>query len=171
MSDIAAMVKALIDAGTAPDVAAEIVARAFVAGAQRARPRKLPTDAPYTPDFEGWWKSYPRDDNMSKKEAFAEWLKLKPEHRAAAIAAMPAFNDYCRKHQDYRIIHACRYLKYRRFEGFAAFISGDPGVFVKPDDPRWWELSHRYKQEKHTSPPLDRNGGWRFPTAWLNGSH
>lgn len=172
MSNIAAMVKELIDAGTPADVAAEIVAKAFVAGAQKAKPRQSPKDAPYTPDFEDWWKDYPRDANMSKKEAFAAWLKLTPQHREAAKRALPAFKDYCKKHPDYRVLHACRYLSQRRFEGYAQqYISGDEGVFVKPDDPKWDTLSKRYEQERHTSPPIDRNGGWRFPTTWLNGSH
>lgn len=45
MSDVGAMVEELIAAGTPPEVAASIVARAFVAGVESASVRRHPVDA------------------------------------------------------------------------------------------------------------------------------
>jgi hypothetical protein len=173
MTDIAAMVKELIEAGADPAAAAEIVAKAFVAGATKARPRKSPNDATYTPDFDEWWLSYPRSPNMSKKEAYAQWLKLQPAQRDAAKAGLPAYKTWLASRPDHPVVHACRYLSQRRFEGFAAqYVSGDTGVFVSREDPMWPSLARRYWQEKgRPGPPVDRDGGWRFPSHWLNGGH
>ena len=171
MTDIAAMVKELIEAGADPAAAAEIVAKAFVAGAQRTKPR-APKEATYTPDFDEWWLSYPRSPNMSKKEAYSQWLKLQPAQRDAAKAGLPAYKTWLASRPDHPVVHACRYLSQRRFEGFAAqYVSGDVGVFVHREDPDWTAMAQRYEQEKHISPPIDRQGGWRFPSHWVNGGH
>lgn len=77
------------------------------------------TKIAYPDDFETFWKAYPTDPNMSKKEALDCWKKLSDEDRQKAIASVPAFQAYCRKTPDYRTLHACRYLSKRRFDGFA----------------------------------------------------
>lgn len=74
----------------------------------------------YPTDFEDLWKSYPTDDNMSKKEAFDVWKRLSVDDRILAARAVPGFRDYCRKNPTYRPIHLCRFLSKRRFDGFAS---------------------------------------------------
>jgi hypothetical protein len=75
----------------------------------------------YPEDFEVFWKAYPTDPNMSKKEAGKQWAKLPPDKRVQATASLPAFKIYCEKNSDwYRPIYAERYLSEEKFEGHAA---------------------------------------------------
>ena len=73
----------------------------------------------YSADFEEFWKSYPDRRNNSKTNAFAEWRKLSEEDRLSAKESLVNFSNYCRRNSDYRVLHCERYLKYRRFEGWA----------------------------------------------------
>lgn len=83
------------------------------------RPSK-PKSSKYGDDYEAFWKSYPSDPGMSKKEGAREWQKLTPTERIAALQAIPAFKIWKAKQgKDYRTLHAVRYLSQRRFEGFA----------------------------------------------------
>ena len=69
--------------------------------------------------FEEFWKNYPTDANMSKKQAAAQWHKLPPKRQAEALAAIPAFTAWCTKNSSwYRPVHAARFLSQERFEGF-----------------------------------------------------
>jgi hypothetical protein len=75
----------------------------------------------YPEDFEnGFWKPYPTSPNMSKSEALTAWKGLSEEERKLASAAVPAFKNWLRGQKDHPVVHACRFLKQRRFEGFAA---------------------------------------------------
>src|SRR5687767_10211904 len=102
---------------------------------ERSRDRSCPKPLKrisYPTDFESlFWKAYPKDNNMSKAEAFDEWKKLSPEDQATAITSLPAFKAYCAKKPDYVIIHACRYLKKRRFDGFAPSQAEDDAVWIR----------------------------------------
>jgi hypothetical protein len=75
-------------------------------------PRRSPDD------FEKFWKSYPRTPVMSKKQALAEWEKLSPGDREAAARAVQPYRDWIAKQRDHPVVHACRFLSQRRFEGF-----------------------------------------------------
>ena len=82
----------------------------------------------YSEDFEKWWKDYPRDANMSKAEAFKAWKKLDANDRAKAQAAIAPFRSWISSQQNYRTLHACRFLSQRRFDGFAEQASfAEPG--------------------------------------------
>jgi hypothetical protein len=72
----------------------------------------------YTATFETFWHAYPTDKNMGKLEAFNVFKFLSPEDQQAAIASIPSFKTYLAKNPDQRVVHACRYLKWRRFDGF-----------------------------------------------------
>jgi len=81
--------------------------------------RKAPKAHSYTPAFENFWKAYPVDPGMSKKEAFAAWGKMSDEDQQSASQAIPGFKAWVAKQgKDYRTVHACRYLSQRRFDGF-----------------------------------------------------
>jgi uncharacterized protein YdaU (DUF1376 family) len=80
----------------------------------------------YPEKFEQFWKSYPNDKGMSKAEALAPWKRLSEQDQDLAIAALPEFKKWVAKQgAEYRTIHACRYLKYRRFDGFSTAQGSD----------------------------------------------
>lgn len=69
--------------------------------------------------FENFWKTYPDRRNNSKPAAFREWEKLSDEDQRLATESLAAFSAYCRKTPDYRVVHCERYLRDRRFDGWA----------------------------------------------------
>jgi hypothetical protein len=73
----------------------------------------------YTPDFEAFWKAYPTTVNMPKTEAFNAWQRLDPADKQAATGSLPAYRRDLAKEDWRKPVYACRYLKQRRFEGFA----------------------------------------------------
>jgi uncharacterized protein YdaU (DUF1376 family) len=70
--------------------------------------------------FDDFWSAYPTDRIMSKKNTKTQWIRLSDEDRSAALSAVPAFKNYCKKNPTYRPVHAERFLSQRRFEGFQA---------------------------------------------------
>lgn len=76
--------------------------------------------------FQEFWEAYPKDKNMSKKAAEAQWKRLAPEKRSFALAAVPGFRSYCSANSWYRPVHAERFLSQERFEGYAAEPPPDP---------------------------------------------
>lgn len=88
----------------------------------------------YTPGFEQFWKAYPTDPNMSKKDAFAVWKKLSTDKRVAAIAGVPGFKRYCDENKAwYRPVYADRFLSKEKFEGFGADV-GSATIHVLSDE-------------------------------------
>jgi hypothetical protein len=84
------------------------------------------------PEFQEFWKAYPTDRNMSRKSAEAQWKRLSPDKRAAAIAALPGFKAYCAANASwYRPVHAERFLSDERFEGYATTTAAALG---QPDE-------------------------------------
>lgn len=130
-------------------------------------PKPVRTKAGYSDQFEIFWKGYPTDANMSKKEAFGQWNKLSVEHREMAIQSLVAFKAYCSSNPDYRPVHACRYLAWGRFEGHAktAEKSAVASVTVRQDSQagKLWEEYSRTTKGKGV--PWT-NGAWRFPSEY-----
>ena len=120
----------------------------------------------YPQQFDEFWKAYPTDKNMGKLEAFAAWRKLTHDERVQAVASVPDFRAYCASHPDYRPIHACRYLTYKRFEGFVAVKAISTGhVFVQRGTDAWRAWEAWYRENKSKSPPTNKeNTGWWFPS-------
>ena len=136
--------------------------------------RKAPRRISYPPRFQVFWEGYPTDPLMSKSEAFTEWQKLSPEDQEAAIATLPAFKAATAKlGSDHRVIHACRFLSKRRWEGFteqaaklkAVSETASAKVYVKygtePGDA--WEQAFRLNGK---IPPRDNGGGWWFDSEY-----
>ncbi|WP_085033913.1 DUF1376 domain-containing protein [Ensifer aridi] len=73
----------------------------------------------YPEQFEAFWKAYPTDRNMAKKEAFDAWKKLDAEDRAACLAAVPGYRELLKRKPTLETLHACRFITKRRFEGYA----------------------------------------------------
>lgn len=135
----------------------------------RAASKPIKKRHEYPDDFEAFWKAYPTDANMPKPVALKHWKKLDEEDRVAAVAAIPAFKDYCAKTKDYRPVYADKFLSERRFDGHlrtATKVAAHAGVFVRRDTPQWdawvlfWQATGKGRE------PPSRNGGWHFPTAY-----
>lgn len=73
----------------------------------------------YSEAFEEFWRAFPTDALMSKKNAAAQFAKLSEADQRKATEAVPAFRAYCEKNSDYRPVHAERFISQRRFDGFA----------------------------------------------------
>lgn len=73
----------------------------------------------YSAEFDQqFWQPYPRTPVMSKAEAWTQWKKLSETDRAQAIAALPRFKSWLATKPDHPVVHACRFLSQRRFDGF-----------------------------------------------------
>lgn len=122
--------------------------------------------------YEKFWKAYPTDGGMSKSEAFKHWQRLTEDEKGLAISAIPAFKRWVEKQgDDYRIVHACRYLSQRRFEGFREESEkmaerASTTVYVKygTDAGDAWE--RYYKTVRNKIAPRDQKGGWYFPSEF-----
>jgi hypothetical protein len=92
----------------------------------------------YSEAFERFWKSYPTDSLMSKKDAFAAFEKLDPEQQDEVITSVAAFRAYCSSHTDYRPVHAVRYITQGRYEGFITSANQIKSkIFVALNSPAW----------------------------------
>lgn len=102
------------------------------------RPKRQRRKVAYSPKFEDFWKAYPTDSLMSKKDASAAFERLDPEEQDDVIASIPAFRAHCSSHVDYRPVHAVRYITQGRFEGFIATARKvNSKVFVAVGSPAW----------------------------------
>jgi hypothetical protein len=123
----------------------------------RARPA-------YPPDFEAlFWDKYPRTPVMSKKLALSEWQKLSEADRSAALAAVAPFKEWLAKQKDHPVVHACRFLSQRRFDGFKPSLEVvSTKVFVRAGTDAWdaWQAIKK-------TPCV--NDGWYFETEYPPG--
>jgi uncharacterized protein YdaU (DUF1376 family) len=131
-------------------------------------PKQVRTRVGYSDEFEAFWRAYPTDAGMAKKEAFTAWQRLAPEDRSAALKAIPAWKAHCATIRDYRMLHACRYLSQRRFEGLLEVTERvGTQVFVKIGSASWraweqWNLAEHGKKQ-----PVNKEGtGWWFTSEW-----
>jgi uncharacterized protein YdaU (DUF1376 family) len=133
----------------------------------------------YSDQFEEFWKGYPTDANMSKKEAFDVWKRLTSEKRAAALASLPAFRLHCQAQPDYRPIHACRYLSKERFEGHVATAQKlEARRFIEQGTPQWDAWQEHLIAERGRGSPSTKgivNGrsvsGWTFDAEYPPNYH
>lgn len=129
----------------------------------------------YAADFEAFWSAFPTDPGMSKAVAAQAWAKLSAEDREAATACIPAFKAWAAAQgENYRMLHACRYLSQRRFEGFKESAErmkerAATGFYVKPDTDEMWAWDEHLKRKTGRASPRDSNGGWRHPSQWPPG--
>lgn len=145
---------------------------------QAAKNKKSRKPFSYTDAFNAFWKAFPTHPNMSKLEAFKEWEKLSTSSQHEAFKAIAPFKAYCAKHPDYQIIHACRFLKYERFEGFmeetraneAAAAEFAKLVFVEIDTPEWFAWKKVQPINSTIWSEIHHANGWHFPTAFPPGS-
>lgn len=120
----------------------------------------------YPPDFESFWKGYPTDKLMSKKEAFAAFRRLGADARTEVLASLPAFRSHCQANPDYRPVHACRYITQERYVGFAELAETAANrVFVAIGTPEWeaWQSVKRTNSMRSTEHGAE---GWWFESRW-----
>lgn len=125
----------------------------------------------YAEAFESFWLAFPTDAGMSKLEAAKAWDKLTPDEQGQAIAAIPAFKAWVAKQgTTYRIVHACRFLSQKRFEGFKPDIQSEAAagtrVYVKAGTDAFDAWDDYYKRTKSKLAPRDQRGGWWFDTEY-----
>jgi hypothetical protein len=126
----------------------------------------------YAQDFELFWAAFPTDAGMSKLEASKVWERLTPEDKIAAHKCIPAFKAWvAQQGQNYRVVHACRYLSQRRFEGFTqqvtkvdAVTSSRVYVTTGTDAMDAWD--DHYKRTRGKLAPRDQRGGWWFDSEY-----
>jgi uncharacterized protein YdaU (DUF1376 family) len=123
-----------------------------------------------SPEFEEFWKAYPKTPTMAKQEAWKSWERLSSDDQIAATAAVPKFRAYLKP--DDKIVHACRFLSQRRFDGFnepdpANVIPFDPNKFYakfgSPELEAWDAYS---RKTKGTNMIRDKRGGWLCDARW-----
>lgn len=125
----------------------------------------------YPEDFEEFWKVFPTDPNMSKKDAHKAWKRLAPDDRKLVTDSVPGFLAYCSKNPDYRPVHACRYISQERFRGHLANASvAAERTVVMPGSAEWnaWLL---YRQSRgEPTQMMESEGragrGWTVPSRW-----
>jgi hypothetical protein len=133
------------------------------------RPKRVRTVC--SPEFEEFWKAYPRTPNMAKAEAWKAWGRLSSDDQIAATAAVPKYRAWLKP--DHPIVHACRFLSQRRFDGFN---EPDPAENVIPFDTNKfyakfgspeldaWDAYSR--KTKGTNMIRDKRGGWLCDARW-----
>lgn len=132
------------------------------------RPKPANRRISYPPEFEAFWSAYPTDALMAKKPAFAAWQRLPDEDREVLMASIPAFRQHCAQHPDYRPVHAVKYITDRRFDALAEVAKRTVNMtHVKRGSPQWESAARRFQAEHGRPPPVDNDGGWRFPSDWL----
>lgn len=126
----------------------------------------------YPTDFEEFWKAYPTDQNMSKKEAWQAWQALNAEDKQNALRSLASFRSYCARNADYRPIHAVRYLRNRRFEGHLeaaeryAETRKKTEVKLLAGTPPFEAWRDYYRRQG--KPPINQEH-WYFPSEWPPG--
>ena len=127
----------------------------------------------YAQGFEMFWTAFPTDAGMSKLEASKVWERLTPEDKMAAYSCIPAFKAWvAQQGQNYRVVHACRYLSQRRFEGFkeqatkAQEASVGTRVYVTTGTDAMDAWDDHFKRTKGKLAPRDQRGGWWFESEF-----
>jgi hypothetical protein len=120
----------------------------------------------YPEDFEKFWKGYPTTPVMSKKQAWAEWQKLEPDDRAAALAAVFPFREWLAKQKDHPVVHACRFLSQRRFDGFKPTLEVVKNTIFVPGDSEAFAAWERHLGKRL---PRNKDAGWHFESEYPPG--
>jgi hypothetical protein len=125
----------------------------------------------YSAVFENdFWNPYPRTPIMSKAEAWREWQKLTEPDRSAAIAAIPRFITFLKSKPGHPAVHACRFLKQRRFDGFgeaeAANVVALKGFYAPAESQQLTAWDAFKKATEGKTYPRDSRGGWLVPAEW-----
>lgn len=130
------------------------------------RPKRSRTKHAYSQKFTEFWSAYPTDSLMSKPEAAAVFEALPDDEQDAAIRSLSAFVAYCSAHPDYRPVHAVRYLKQARFEGFNKTAErAESREWVAMGSPTWEAIRRRRGAASLMHKDHKGERGWWFDKA------
>lgn len=101
----------------------------------------------YPDQFEALWKTYPTHQNMSKKEAFDAWRKLDEVDKTAALEAVTGYKAFLAKKPDTEVIHLCRFITKRRFDGYAS-QQGSSATSQTSTDADWLQRLNYARKER-----------------------
>jgi hypothetical protein len=123
--------------------------------------------------FDEFWKVYPKRDGANPKEPARKRFRAAVRSGAdppAIIAAARRYADECRAKQQERtpyVAQAMTWLNQQRWGDYAA--SNDAPVigqvFVSAESPAF-DAWNKHAGKRH---PVNRNGGWYFPTEYPPG--
>lgn len=130
----------------------------------KASPRKRNS---YPAEFDSAWAAYPTSPNMSKAEGHKAWARLDGEDRAAVVKAIPGFIAHCKATPDYQPVYFDRFIRQRRFDGFAGTAAP-----AKSETPADWNKRLNYAREKRRWDeanwgPVPNRPGSRVPAELL----
>ena len=128
----------------------------------------------YSPEFEGFWKAYPKTPNMSKSESWKAWQRLPSDDQNAAASAVSKYTAWLKAKPDHPVVHACRFLSQRRFDGFnepeSNVVPINPNAFYAPDEsPELAAWDAYCRKTKGSNQMRDRRGGWLCDSRWPPG--
>jgi len=105
--------------------------------ANKAHSKAVNRKTNYVEDFEAAWKAYPTTPIMSKKEAFGKWQKLGCEDKTAVARAIPEYLKFLKSKPDHPVVHFCRFISQRRFDGLQPKAGGNVSE-SEADKPKSW---------------------------------
>lgn len=128
---------------------------------------------PYSEEFQEFWLAYPRNSNMTKSAAFEVWGKLGAAgalpDRAKMLVAVTAYRKFLADQSKgratpYRVQHADKWLKDRKYEGFLEAPATPVGAPMVDTGPGWeaaypqtWGLVRQQFNERHGSDTVWQN--------------
>ncbi|WP_146119641.1 helix-turn-helix domain-containing protein [Phyllobacterium phragmitis] len=109
-------------------------------------PKRKKNRISYPEAFDALWHDYPTHANMSKKEAFDAWRKLDDDDRPQVHAAVPGYKSFLSRKPDTEVIHLCRFISKRRFDGFASALAAQAPMKETSEDQ--WNKRLRYARQQ-----------------------
>lgn len=138
---------------------------------EQKRTPKAPKGATPVPDFEAFWKAYPRTPNMSKAAAAKAWAKQKHHlpPQADLLAAVAKYKSFLTSEtkkqngREYPACHAQRWLNEQRWFGF----ENQNAAASATHTPDWADAIPKWAAFKASANPAQWNA-W-LKSAWHSG--
>jgi hypothetical protein len=153
-------------------VAAGVTAEQLLAFIEANQPKRVAkAEAVESTEFDLFWQAYPKRKGANPKALAREVFNNAVQHGIDPAVIIAAIKNRAGMNEDMIgtefIPMAVTWLRQRRWQDHVVTSNVDPGIYVKPDDPAWPQLEHRWFAEKGKRPPVGRDGGWYFPRSWF----
>ena len=110
---------------------------------------------------------------MSKSEAWKAWQRIPPEDQNAAALSVSKYTAWLKTKPDHPVVHACRFLSQRRFDGFNEPDPPDNvvpiGFYAEFGSRELDEWDRHSRKANGVSLPRDKRGGWLVSQRWPPG--
>ncbi|ATQ67366.1 MULTISPECIES: winged helix-turn-helix domain-containing protein [Methylosinus] len=135
---------------------------------------RVPRGAAVYERFDEFFETFPaRDEESPREPALAAWRRAVVDDgadQAQLIRAAKAYAAAIASRERRFICSPARWLSEARWRASgppqAAEAAPEPaGVWIEVGKPGWEEWSAWWRATKRRSPPIDKLGGWRFPSA------